>query len=171
MALDTSQFVVCKGTMTYTPSGGAQALGFSVLGFDLAIEEVYEEVLTEEWGESPADYIDVGGRITISGELYQWDAATRNALGPQNISTNDFIMTTSRIGQLASAQSVGTLAFVPDATGQMALACSRVVVISGQASQLNVPMRRKRVSSFRFAFASLPDTANSNRQLRLYRTS
>jgi len=159
MGLDGTKVLTNPGVLTYTPSGGAVVIGFTVEGIRFAVKNRNEPILPEELGETPLDYILLGGPVLMFGTAMQFEAATLKALAEYAVSGSTLTWTTNNIGKKLSDLSIGTLSFIPDTTGHVQIDADRAVPLLAEELPFEIAIRKKKAAEFAFCFAILPPAA------------
>lgn len=155
MAYDGSTVNPNPGTLTWDGS----AIGYTEEGIELFHPITFEPIAPEELGDSPVDYINLGGPVLAFATLWQWDAATRKAVMDYAVSGNTIVLSTTHIGKKASVLKSGTLSFAPVTTGHVNWSCTRTVVLSGHQRPLSLRFRKRRVLAWQICFGLLPPAA------------
>lgn len=159
MALDGTKVFTNPGTLTFTPSGGAAVIGFTVEGFKLAVRNRNEPIVPEELGDTPLDYILLGGPVLLFGKAMQFEAATLRALADYAVSSTTLTWSTTHVGKKLSDLSLGTLSFVPDTQGHVQIDADRAVPVLAEEVPFEIDIRRRKAAEFAFCFAILPPAA------------
>lgn len=153
---DGSKIKVCPGVLTW----GAYELGWTEEGVRLVIRNRHEPIIPEELGETPLDYILLGGPVLALFTARQFDEATFKMLAAYASSTTTLTWTTDNVGKkLTDLVTPAALTFTPDTAGHVKWTGARAVPLLAEEVPLEIHNRYKKETVFACAMAILPPAA------------
>lgn len=153
---DGSDVKVVPGVLTW----GAYELGYSEDGVRLIIRNRHQPITPEELGETPLDYILLGGPVLAVFTAWQFDADTFQMLAGYAASAKTLTWTTDNVGKkLTDLVTPAALTFTPDSSGGVKWTGARAVPLLAEEVPFEIHNRPKDKTVFACAMAILPPAA------------
>jgi len=165
MSLDLSKVQANKGALVFD---GGTRLGYTAEEIRLIYSPDHEPVTPEEFGNAPADVLNLGGPVFVTARCLQWDAATREAFGSHLVDGSAVKIGVADIGRKLSELTGGTLTFTPDVLGHVGFTALKAIPRLRTETEINFGTRR--VTEYFVSFECLPDDVDGT-QINIEETS
>lgn len=153
---DGSDIIATPGVLTW----GANEIGYVEDGIKLIFRNRHQPIIPEQLGETPLDYILLGGPVIATFIAMQYDAETMAALASYAALAKTLTWTTDNIGQkLTELVTPAALTYAPDSSGGVRWTASRAVPLIADEVPLEIFNQHKKETVFACAFAILPPAA------------
>lgn len=153
---DGSTIKAVPGVLTW----GVYEIGFVEDGVKLIVRNRHQPIIPEQLGETPIDYILLGGPVLCTFIAQQYDADTFQAIAAYAASAKTLTWTTDNIGQkLTDLVTPAALTFTPDSAGGVKWTAPRAVPLMADETPLEIFNQHKKETVFACAFAILPPAA------------
>lgn len=165
MALDLSSVQANKGALVFD---GGTRLGYTAEEIRLIYSPDHEPVTPEEFGNVPADVLNLGGPVYVTARCLQFDSATRAAFGLHLVDGSAVKIGVADIGRKLSDITGGTLVFTPDVVGHVGFSALKAIPRMRSETEYNFGTRR--VTEYFVTFECLPDDTDGT-QVKIEATS
>lgn len=143
-----------------TLSFGSNEIGFVEDGVRLIVRNTNQPILPEQLGNTPIDYILLGGATLATFECMQYDEETMDALAGYAAAVTTLTLTTDDIGKkLSDLFTPKALTFTPASADHPRWTAARCVPLLAEVDDFELHNQSKKETIFQCAIACLPPAA------------